>query len=104
MLFIYDCHSWHFQLIADTFLHHLSCPALLCFIQNPNSWGKRPSAYSVFGNYSVEQGLWVSKGTFSLPKLSFHPCLPAMVLLGEKRLSTHLWNQDVLAELDSALI
>lgn len=49
----------------------LSCPALLCFIQSSDSWGKSPSASSVFGNSSPQQGLWMKKGTFSLPKLCF---------------------------------
>lgn len=98
MLFIYDCHSWHFWLIADTVLHH--CLVQPCFAScgSQTLGEKAPFASSVFGNYAVEKGLWVNKGTFSLPKLSFHPCLPAVVLLavwevGERRLSTHLWNQ-----------
>lgn len=101
MLFIYDCHSWNFWLIADTVLHHCLVQPCFASYRAQTLGGKGPSASSVFGNYSIEQGLWVNKGTFSLPKLSLHPCLPAMVLLavwevcekGEKRLSTHLWDQ-----------
>lgn len=55
----------------------LSCPALICFIQSSNSWGKRPSASSVIGNSSIEQGLWVNKGFSPFPSFLFIlVCMP----------------------------
>lgn len=45
----------------------------------------------------------MTKGTLTLPKFSFHPCLHAVVLMavsgvgiaqvGEKRLSIHIWKK-----------
>lgn len=47
----------------------LSSRALLC-AGLINSWGKRPSASSVFGKYLTQQGLWLNNG-YLLPSQAF---------------------------------
>lgn len=93
-------------LTADTFppsafiLHHYLASYALLHTDLINSWGKRPSASSVFGKYLTQQGLWVNNGY--LLQLSCHPRLRAMVQLAvwemyisqvdEKKLSTSTWR------------